>query len=988
MSTDLVKRHHMKNWADTLDARSGLPELVKRLIEETSEQLARAEFQTDEGVDLGGFDGTVHARAESRWVPEGYSVWELSVEGSVGTKANRDYEGRDAAPPGWTMPETAYFAVSLRPWLKREQWADERSAEGRWRNVQALGLDNLMSWLSAAPMTELWLAERLGLRPDEFQSGSTWWERRQLSTGGLFDRSIVLAGRDNAADEFCRRIALNDGPIVVEAAAVDEVLEFVAAVGEGTFGASGGQSLLSQMAFVSGRNAWKRLLSESGPWMILVATDPGLIDQLSDTSHAVVIPVTPQGSDVVARRQIHGSGDCVVVPRLDARVVAEALDSPKARSREIDFQLAQRLGALGHRSASALRRRLSVDAAISRPLWAQIDGSSSLSSRQAKTAALLAGEWDSANRGATVPSSDRRILARLAGGNIDYESLEFELNGLATGADPMLVVTNSIWQFVNHSEAWLLLAENLLTADSVDRLLQIAAEVLGEVDPLSGLSDVDRGVAQIRGKVRVHSNQLRRGVARTLALLCIHGGELSAMGGGASAQAKRCVSQLLPRGEKEDAEYAEMQIRLLDGLGDVLPLLAEAAPVEFVQSIDRILRLGPGIAEHLFTDSWDDLNIGGPSSPHTYLLFALETLAWIPQHLADVADVLWRLEILDPGGRLANRPMATFSDVFSAWMSQTSSSHQQRLEVLRGLHGRLIGASANGDQTRALVRLLLELIPRKGSIVTASSRPEICDYQTPPENLDQEAVSAYVAEIVELLLSLIADGIRVNGNAAGLQEVFEFQGGLIKPSLLATSDRDKLWALVEEAVSVVGPEELSTIGLRMAGLARLYSDHSRSTQVLSELETERIARIAEQIADAQPNPEVDTDSNLWLFEEYHPSLGPDFSIHNDIVEYEQELRGRRVDAVKAILQTQGIGRVNQLAAHVQSNKQAVPVEYIGYALAQAHLRLELNPEGDGPSQQTLDLVPAMLAALDIPLEHDSITQDAECQGRVATAYFF
>ena len=93
----------------------------------------RAEFATDEGVDLGGFDGLVCAKDATRWVPDGRSVWELSTRRDVGTKANEDYRNRVAAPSGGSMSETTYVAVSLRAWNKRRNWAAERTAEARCR---------------------------------------------------------------------------------------------------------------------------------------------------------------------------------------------------------------------------------------------------------------------------------------------------------------------------------------------------------------------------------------------------------------------------------------------------------------------------------------------------------------------------------------------------------------------------------------------------------------------------------------------------------------------------------------------------------------------------------------------------------------------------------------------------------------------------------------------------------------------------------------
>ena len=423
MSVRVVQRHHVRSWADRLDARYGLPELVWRLVRETTGGPVDARFATDEGVDVGGFDGTVQTEAGSRWVPSGRSVWEVSTERSVGTKAGDDYENRREAPPGWSMPETTYVAVSPRAWQERGTWAQQRTGDNHWREVRAIGLDDVMAWLAEAPRTELWLAERLGLHPEELALAARWWEDRQRSTGDLFDQCVALAGRSDAAEELRRRIAGSHNPIVVEAAAIDEALEFIAAAGEISDESAMGARLLDRMVFVSGRRALQRLLAEEGSEMVLVVSDPELGTEVVESRHAVVIAVQAHGGAVVARRAADDTRDCVVVPRLDSRVVAEALNTAAARARGFDFHQAQSLGAMGHRSATALRRALSVEVTMQVPHWALAGAHANLVARQAKTAALLAGQWRAGSPEYSSVSGDREVLVRLAGGDIGYDGV-------------------------------------------------------------------------------------------------------------------------------------------------------------------------------------------------------------------------------------------------------------------------------------------------------------------------------------------------------------------------------------------------------------------------------------------------------------------------------------------------------------------------------------------------------------------------------------
>ena len=955
-----------------------------RLVQETSGGPVDARFATDEGVDLGGFDGTVKAEAGSRWVPAGCSVWEVSTERSVGTKADDDYGKRREAPPGWSMSETVYVAVSLRAWRERCRWAQQRTGDGRWCEVRAVGLDDVMSWLAEAPRTELWLAERLGLYPEELELASRWWEHRQRRTGGLFDHSVALAGRSDAAEDLRRRIAGSRSPVVVEAAAIDEALEFIAAAGEASDESATGERLLDQMVFVSGRHALQRLLTEEGSEMVLVVADPELRTEVVEGRHTVVIAVQAHGGAVVARPATDGTRDCVVVPRLNSRAVAEALNNAAARVRGFDFHQAQNLGALGHRSATALRRALSVEATMKVPHWALAGAHTNSMARQAKTAALLAGQWRAGSPEYASESGDREVLVRLAGSDIGYEELELEFSSL-TGPDPMLSVSDSTWRLVDPNEAWRLLAEHLLTADVLHRFLLVAVEVLDERNPLDDLCDDEQFAAQLRGVSRRYSRVLRLGVARTLALLCVYGSDLDITGRrDASGLARRCVGSLIQPDDEQNVSVSA-RVRRLAELGEVLPLLAEAAPDEFISAVDRTLQPPSGASQEWFTDSWDDLSVAGTSSPHTQLLFALETLAWLPDYLADVADILVRLEVLDSGGRLANRPAATFAATFSYWAPQTGIDHPDRLEVLRGLHDRLLSACADIGLISALARLFASLMPRRGSIIMSGSSPQIRDYQLPPERVNSDVVSEYLGEVVELLVSVTERRVRDYRDVAGMLDLLQTPAGATTATSLPPAARERLWTLFEQTISTFEPDERSAVGQRLEGLIRSHSSHPDADWALPADETDRLDRLAREIAADRDVPGGPVEAGLWLFTEYHPDLGPETSRADDLAAYEQTLRARRTDAIDEVVQAEGLNGVFRLAECAEADGMAAPVGVIGVALEE----LESRPRNETDAGQFPPIAEArMLRALDLPVGAAETSSDQRCHAAVARGYFY
>ena len=985
----MVQRHHVRGWAEQLDARYGLPELLLRLVRETSVGPVDARFATDEGVDLDGFDGTVRAETGWRWVPSGCSVWEVSTERNVGTKADDDYAKRKAAPAGWSMPETVYVAVSLRAWRKRREWAEQRTGDRRWREVRALGLDDVMSWLADAPVTELWLADRLGLHPEEMELGSRWWEQHQRGTGGLFDGHLVLAGRSHAAAELRRRVAEGAGPIAVEAAAFDEALEFIAAVGEASDEPADDGHLLDRMVFVSGRRALQRLLTEQGAEMVLVVTDPGLRSAVGPSKHTVVVPVQEHGGTVAARRARDGTRDCVVVPRLDAGSVAEALNNDAARARGFDSHRARELGAVGRLSATALRRALSVLPTEQTPRWAQTHSAARPAASPAKTAALLAGQWDAGSPERPAESGDREALVRLAGGDLDYETLELEFDAL-TGSDPMLSRSGAAWRLVDPNEAWLWLAGHLLSADIVYRFVLVAAEVLGERDPLDDLSGNEHFRAQLLGVRRRYSRALRLGVARTLALLCTHRSRVTLSGGlDAADLARRCVQRLLePDADSGTPTTSTMsaaaRVRRLAELGEVVPLLAEAAPDEFVAAVDKTLQ--PHHQARLwFTDSSDDLSVAGTSSPHTSLLFALERLAWLPDYLADAADIVLRLHVLDPGGRLANRPDATFAGIFSYWAPQTGIDHRDRLEVLQGLYGRLRSLDDDGGSVRALAQLLATLIPRGPSLLMSSTPPQIRQYQL-PQRVAGEVVSDYLGEVVELLVSVTEHRVRERGDAAAILDLIEPSAGVTTATSLPSAARDRLWMLLEQAVSIFELDELSAVGRRLEGLVRFHSSRPDAGWALPADETDRLDRLAQRIAGDRATPADSVEANLWLFTDYHPDLGDGIARRDDRAAYEQTLRTRRAAAVREVARAEGLDGLYRLAACAEANGRVAPVEVIGVALNE----LEPQPSGVDDSDQPLlegGIETRMLEALNVPVGDPANTPQQRHQVVIAGGYF-
>jgi hypothetical protein len=78
----LADRASIIDWAGRIQARSALPRLVRRLIQQTNDQVVELEMRAAEGTGAPGYDGFSRAAKGTPFVPEGAALWELGTGGA------------------------------------------------------------------------------------------------------------------------------------------------------------------------------------------------------------------------------------------------------------------------------------------------------------------------------------------------------------------------------------------------------------------------------------------------------------------------------------------------------------------------------------------------------------------------------------------------------------------------------------------------------------------------------------------------------------------------------------------------------------------------------------------------------------------------------------------------------------------------------------------------------------------------------------------
>ncbi|MFO0840893.1 MAG: helix-turn-helix transcriptional regulator [Gemmataceae bacterium] len=864
----------LEEWAKTLDARETLPQLVRRLIHATGKGVSRLSFPSGEQIQRPDVDGVVEAADADAFVPGGLSFWELSADGDPKAKAERDFEKRRKEPLGVEKRKTTYVVVTPRKFQTRREWARAKSKLRVWNEVRVYDSATLEEWLERAAGVDVWLAERLGLKPAGVTSIDWYWENLQALTDPTLKRDVFLASREEQLDDFKEWLAGPPGAVVIETRSPAEAVDFVVAacleLGEGG-------ELAARAVIVESRDAWRSITRSESNLLLIphpdLAVEPEMVAEAVRQRHRVVL---------CSGQAQPGAARILRLPRAYRLPLMKALEAsgvpaPKA------LELSQKSGG----SLTVLKRLITRFPGTTQPEWSRQPDAALLAPL------LLAGSWEDTSEG------DRAALERLS--NRPYSDLSTTAERWLGRPDPPLTRVLSRWGLVSRDDSWFLLAPAVGLAD-VKRFEEVVLDVLGANDPAYELPADKRWQASLYRKVSPYTYAFRTGLAETLALL-----------GGRPERLTHVP---------EAAGLAGVIVRkLLDGqswerwasLSPQLPLLAEAAPEEFLEVADRDLDRPDSSLLKLFEQEGDPIF---SSSPHTGVLWALEGLAWSQTLLPKVARALARLDERAPQGKAGNRPIRSLQAIFIPWLPQTTAPVEGRLRLLSDLARKVPGAGW---------RLLMSIMPDTPQSVFPIHRPAFRDWALGwREGSTNAEYWRQVTATGALLLDLA--GYEVGRWKEMIDELESFAGPpqedliarleKLDESMLETAERRTLTEAIRDKV----------------GRHRKFSeaDWAFPEGVITRLE--EVQRRFE--------PDDPVSRCAWLF-------APEWSVEEQVSDGAKDVTGRRRKAVEEILTARGWDGVLALA------ELAAEPEAAGQALAEA-----------APGEHEGSIVPRLLASGD------------------------
>lgn len=472
---------------------------------------------------------------------------------------------------------------------------------------------------------------------------------------------------------------------------------------------------------------------------------------------------------------------------------------------------------------------------------------------------------------------------------MDFEKWKNALRELNTKHSTVLSHRNGHWKVLNKFS--LLSNYALFFYDShLDSIKTLALTVLAEIHPALDLEPHDRFAAAIYGKIPKYSSELRKGICETLAFLGIHGAEL-----------KNCT-QHKPENTAAIAIrelFKEADWKLWASLNEILPILAEASPNEFLAVVENAFKQTSCPFDELFSQEGK----GGITGANymTGIYWALETLAWSEEYLARAILILAELAARDPGGTYGNRPANSISTILLPWMPQTTADVDKRIAALQGIKRHFPAIAW---------KTVIALLPRGHQTSMGSRKPLFRNFI--PEDWKNEVNARDYWGQVQACAELALD--MAKGNISYISELVDNLDNIPQPPFNFV-----LEYLSSDDICKLPDEQKQPIWDTMLAFVRKHRHFSNAKWALPAETVDLLQRTADKIAPSTP---------FYLY--IHLFSNRDFNFNDKEVDWntqQSKIKQSRINAIKQIFEINKTDSVVSFAEKVES------AEKVGVAFA-------------------------------------------------------
>ena len=488
------------------------------------------------------------------------------------------------------------------------------------------------------------------------------------------------------------------------------------------------------------------------------------------------------------------------------------------------------------------------------------------STRNTILAAMLVGRWHADN------SNEISLMSELAGMTVK-EFLD-ELESLRFAEIPFIDRRDNVWKSQSRKlfKSW----AQALNPEILDRFHKIAVDVLPNVESLP---------SHISGWVSPrYSDGFKKGISDMIALLAAHGDQNSNWPHSYTIAGRMsvCVRKILA---------SEMPTERWVALDNYLPLLAEAAPDEFLNTVENILSKNPAVILGMFQNQ-NSLSLSG--CRHAGLLWALECLCWHPNYLLRSVMILADLFQQGADSSWENKPINSLTRIFLPWIQNIAASEDDKMEML----DKIIT-----QNQKAAWHLLYSLMPRICDTSTEIRRPQYREWGRDwKQDILPEDYHRYTTFIAGRFLDEFKKSPQCR--AEKLLETFTRR--------LPETYRQKAYrALLKASDKIWTSDEIRrNFGQKLGKMIRHHRQYPDAGWSLPEEELKILDNIYKLVISGDL-----IERYHYLFDESHPDI-PDLKLGDSRDNYRDQDRRRekmRIDAVVELWHAGGWDNIEKIA---------------------------------------------------------------------------
>ena len=853
----LVTRDNLESWANTTFSKSMLPYLISRLVRATTPTSTKANLPSGSSTYIGGWDGIVDCETATAYVPQGVSLWEFGTSSDCKGKADDDYDKRKNNPIGFTPSDCVFVFVTPRLWTKK--------AENHWKDVVVYDAVDIEQWLDSTLSVSRWFASQDGVSTypfDGIMTADEFWEEWSSAKGIKLLPESITSGREYEKNLLLSTLQGEATIKGVKASTKTEAIAFIIASAK-IFPPEEADRFFAKTLIVDTEANFRGIRINTNSALNLIPrfyeTQPLYV--AVGKGHHVLVPL---GADDDFNQET------ITLPTIDRDGQIKSLIASGVSEDE-----AEKLSRESGRNITVLKKLLGFPYRNAK--WIVNENIREI------IPALLLGRWNETFVG------DIELIEKLS--EQKYEDYLAILNKWKNFEESPIIQIGETWRLTSPLDLWTNLSSQLTLKD-FQNLHECFSMAFENGNPIVEPEDKN-SISAYFSKKKKYSNWSREGLVQSLILV----GRLNETKITNLKNPQNFVDNIVF--ELLDNASGEMWI----SVDHELPLLAEASPNSFLKAVKKSLAKDQPEIIDMFKEEDGFLS---KTSHHTGLLWALESLAWLPEYLLETSLILLKLSRLDPGGNLSNRPSNSIAEIFKPWHYQTLASYDERIGVLQHIIEK---------ERESGWSLLIRMLPDPHGIAhpTHKMRWRMFDKNTNLTYTYQEIWKTH-SEVIEMLISIFDN------------DELKFSQLIEETPNLSPDDRKRVLNWADSVCQNVKQEKYLTWEV-IRKILNQHRSHPDTEWALPESELVELESLYKKL-----EPTDIINRYIWLFNEHWPDFPEGFRYIENESEKRHEKQQKRITeerqiAVRIFLKELGLNITLEL------RKQVKEPWFLGNALA-------------------------------------------------------